>query len=180
MAFRHHALLIALVACLGGVAPAQAADAAPAVSKAASSSAPLPAPPFSLPALDARGDTSLEHYRGSWLYLDFWASWCGPCRRSFPYMTQLRQKWPQLRVLAISVDSDAAAAQEFLQQVPARGFDVALDLNGKIAAGYRLQGMPSSFLIDPQGNIVHRHAGFNQASMDKVEAELQQIFGARP
>ncbi|WP_338847366.1 TlpA disulfide reductase family protein [Massilia sp. W12] len=138
------------------------------------------APAFDLPALSGGEQThSLAQYRGQWLYLDFWASWCGPCRRSFPFMNSLRDKWPQLQILAVSVDANASAAQEFLQSNPAK-FALALDAGGKLAAQYKLPGMPTSFLIDPQGRIVQRHAGFNEAHASKLEAQLQQIFPKGP
>lgn len=133
------------------------------------------APGFSLPGVDGRLD--LADYRGQIVYLDFWASWCVPCRKSFPWMNHLQQRYAShgLTVLAINLDDKRENADRFLKKYPAR-FPVAFDPQGKIAEKYDLKGMPSSFLIDRQGRIVFSHIGFRQQDSDQLENEIIKLL----
>src|SRR2546427_1432439 len=106
------------------------------------------APPFALPT--AAGDTvALAQLRGKVVYVDFWASWCGPCRRSFPWMNAMNRKYGAqgLAIVAINVDKKRADAERFLAQIPAE-FTVVFDAPGAVPAAYAVKGMPSSYLID--------------------------------
>ncbi len=132
-----------------------------------------PAPDFALK--DSQGRTvTLASLRGRQVYLDFWASWCGPCRQTFPWMNTLQQRigHDKLTVLAVNVDEDPAAAAEFLRQHPA-GFTVLFDAGGRTAARYQLQGMPSSFLIGADGRLRWSHLGFRSGDGERLEAMLR-------
>lgn len=133
------------------------------------------APEFSLPGVE--GHLDLADYRGQVVYLDFWASWCGPCRESFPWMNHIQQRYAShgLTVLAINLDDKRENADRFLEKHPA-GFPVAFDPQGKIAEKYDLKGMPSSFLIDRQGRIVVSHVGFRQQDSDQLENEIVKLL----
>lgn len=134
-----------------------------------------PAPGFELAGRS--GPVSLAAYRGKFVYLDFWASWCAPCKRSFPWMGELQQRYGPagLAVVAVNVDASREDAERFLAQVPAR-FTVAYDPAGAIARQYAIKGMPSSILIDPEGQVLQVHAGFNDDTPARVEAELKTAF----
>jgi cytochrome c biogenesis protein CcmG/thiol:disulfide interchange protein DsbE len=138
-----------------------------------------PAPAFELAGRS--GTVSLAAYRGKFVYLDFWASWCGPCKRSFPWMGELQKRYGPagLEVVAINLDTSRADADRFLAQVPA-GFTVAYDPAGAIARQYAIKGMPSSVLIDPDGRVLQVHAGFNDDTPAKVEGELKMAFPKTP
>ncbi len=119
-----------------------------------------PAPDFTLP--DGEGKTlTLSSHRGQFVYVDFWASWCGPCRQSFPWMNQLslRTRRAGLKVVAVNVDERRQDAAEFLHDMPPN-FTVVYDPAGKVAARYQLPGMPTSFLIGPDGRVRWSHIGF--------------------
>lgn len=115
----------------------------------------------------------LRALTGQVVYVDFWASWCGPCRKSFPWMNELQSRYGAkgLKVIAINVDSDPQQARAFLQEHPAR-FDVAYDAQGKIASQFGLSVMPSSYLIDKQGKVILIHKGF----LEKDVAELERLI----
>jgi cytochrome c biogenesis protein CcmG/thiol:disulfide interchange protein DsbE len=128
--------------------------------------------------LDGRnGPVSLAAYKGKYVYLDFWASWCGPCRHSFPWMGALQKRYAGagLQVVAINVDTSRADAQRFLAENPA-DFVVAYDPAGAVARQYAIKGMPSSLLIGPDGKVIQVHAGFNDDMARRIDAELQMTL----
>ncbi|MEO6566180.1 MAG: TlpA disulfide reductase family protein [Casimicrobiaceae bacterium] len=137
------------------------------------------APPFSLPT--AKGEPlALDRLRGKVVYVDFWASWCGPCRRSFPWMNEMQQKYGAkgFTVVAINVDKKRVDAENFLAQIPAN-FPVVYDEAGTTPAAYAVKGMPSSYLIDPNGKVSYVERGFvdeNKAPLeDRVKALLATV-----
>ena len=122
---------------------------------------------------------ALDKYRGKIVYLDFWASWCEPCRKSFPFMKKLQAELGSkgLVVVAVNVDSERKAADAFLRRFPVN-FELVFDSQGKIAGEYNLAGMPASFLLDREGKTIDSHLGFsgNAASeiRQKIEAALNK------
>jgi len=133
-----------------------------------------PAPACVLAVLDGSRSVSLAEYRGQVVYLDFWASWCGPCRESFPFMNELQRELAGrgLQILAVSVDKTADEARRFLARYPAQ-FATALDAPGACPAAYRLEGMPSSYVIGRDGIVRAVHVGFRGG--DKTEIRRQVI-----
>lgn len=143
---------------------------------AAAESPTLAAPEFSLPGLS--GDKALQDYRGQFLYVDFWASWCGPCRQSFPWMNEMLDKYDAqgLKIIAINLDESRDDAMRFLDQVPT-DVDIAFDASGATAEIFNVRGMPSSYLINPDGEIVFSHIGFRKRDTAKLEAEIASVMG---
>lgn len=137
------------------------------------------APAFQL-ATNTGEQVSLASLQGQLVYLDFWASWCGPCRESFPWLNRLQSRFAGqgLKVVAINVDSDREAAQGFLQRYPAQ-FTVLYDPSETVSRQYALPGMPVSFLIAPDGRIIGRHVGFRKSDGDKLEAAIAQLLSKR-
>ena len=133
------------------------------------------APSFSLKS--DNGIISLKQFRGKVVYLDFWASWCVPCKKSFPWMNEMQQKYKSkgLVVLAINLDEDKSAAKVFLQQVPAK-FTVAYDPDGVTPGKYQVEVMPTSYLIDRSGNLVGSHRGFKKSKKDKMENKISALL----
>lgn len=134
------------------------------------------APQFSL-----QGDSKkiqLANYKGRVVYVDFWASWCEPCRRSFSWMNKMQSLYgkEKFSIIAINLDDSRAAANEFLQKIPA-SFQIAYDPSGKTAEAYQLKAMPSSFLINARGELVYRHVGFHNESKDELENQIRQQLG---
>ncbi len=119
----------------------------------------------------------LEQYKNKVVYIDFWASWCGPCRKSFPWLNQLQTKYKDkgLVVIGINLDADIKKAYQFLDQTPAN-FKLLSDPNGKLAQQYKLIGMPSSFVLDGNGEIRHRHVGFKKSSINQYEKSIVSLL----
>lgn len=119
----------------------------------------------------------LESSLGRVVLLDFWASWCAPCRRSFPWMADLQQRLERdgLTVIAVNVDHDRALADRFLARSPA-GFRVEYDDSGSLAGQFGVQAMPTSIVIDRGGKIRYRHSGFRDAQRAEREREIIQLL----
>lgn len=130
-----------------------------------------PAPDFTLP-LDGQ-PVQLSELKGLVVYVDFWASWCKPCRKSFPWMNQISQQYADqgLVVVAVNLDADADLAASFLQKVPA-DFPITYDPQGELAEKYQIIGMPSSYFIDKKGEIRFTHKGFFSAKQGHYEQQL--------
>lgn len=137
-----------------------------------------PAPAFELPG--PAGAVRLEQYQGKLVYLDFWASWCGPCRHSFPWMNEMQAKYGAqgLQVVGINVDAKTDDARSFLANTPAR-FVVAFDPAGAAPRQYGIKGMPSSVLIGPDGKVLFEHSGFREGDRAELESRIRAALGAK-
>jgi len=116
---------------------------------------------------------ALDRYKGKLVLADFWASWCVPCKKSFPWLNQMAKKYKDsnLVVLGVNVDANLGDAENFLRQHQAE-FPIVFDPAGAHAAYYNIQGMPSSVLFSREGKVVHRHVGFVTAEKDQYEAAI--------
>ncbi len=131
------------------------------------------APSFELSGIE--GPVNLAYYRGKLIYLDFWASWCGPCKQSFPWMNAMQAKYGSqgLQVIAVNLDMKSEDGRRFLSNSPAQ-FIVAFDPAGDTPRKYQVRGMPTSVLIGRDGRIISEHLGFN----NKDRAELEHTIEA--
>jgi cytochrome c biogenesis protein CcmG/thiol:disulfide interchange protein DsbE len=132
---------------------------------------------LSAAASDAPDPLDLASLRGKVVLLDFWASWCEPCRQSFPWLNEMQAKYADrgLVIIGVNVDRERAQADRFLYDVPAH-FRVVYDPAGTLASRYDLPGMPVSYVIGPNGEVVQRHVGFRAALRAEREAELQKLL----
>ncbi|HEX5043202.1 MAG TPA: DUF4266 domain-containing protein [Candidatus Polarisedimenticolaceae bacterium] len=124
----------------------------------------------------------LARFQGKVVLVDFWASWCAPCRESFPWMARMQQQYgPRgLVVVTVDLDEDADAAARFLAAQPgAAGFAQLPDPDGRLAEAYGLTVMPSSLLFDRQGRPVHRHEGFRSEEADAYERRIVDLLEGR-
>ena len=119
----------------------------------------------------------LKQYQGKVIYLDFWASWCKPCRKSFPWMNQLQQKFPSdsFQVVTINVDRFNEDMMTFLKNVPA-DFTIYHDPSGSMAQKFQLPAMPTSFIIDKTGKAVKKHIGFYSEKTPEMEADIEALL----
>lgn len=132
----------------------------------------------SAPAGAADSPFDAARYKGKVVYVDFWASWCVPCRKSFPWLNELARKHPaDLVVVGVNVDNERSAADKFLARYPA-DFPLVFDPNGVVAKQFALEGMPSAIVLDRNGNIVHRHIGFREEKRAEYEATVLQAINA--
>jgi cytochrome c biogenesis protein CcmG/thiol:disulfide interchange protein DsbE len=122
-------------------------------------------------------ELDLRAYRGKVVYVDFWASWCGPCRESFPWLDDLVREYTaeNLVVIGVNVDNDRARAERFLDVNPA-SFPIVYDPQGDIATAYKVSGMPSAILIDRAGNVRFQHAGFSAKKKGIYEDQLRTLL----
>ena len=123
------------------------------------------------------GNVKLSDYKGKTVYLDFWASWCGPCKQSFPWMNDMQTRYGAkgLRVVGINVDQKTDDAKAFLKDTPA-SFDVAFDQGGKNPKTYAIKGMPTSVLIGPDGKVLSIHGGFKDEQRPELEQQIKHAL----
>jgi len=120
---------------------------------------------------------NLDQYKGQVIYLDFWASWCGPCVKSFPYMNDLEKEFKSkgLQVIAVNLDENIDDAYGFLEKVPAN-FMLVQDANQQCAKDLELKAMPTSYLIDRKGVVRHIHLGFRSGEVGDMQSLLKQLL----
>lgn len=166
---RRTALLTALVwlgvQSASGIPAAHAGDAPPA-------------PEFSLPAR-AGQEVSLQSLRGQVVMLNFWASWCGPCRTEMPLLEQMHRRYASLgfTLLGVNVEADTRAAENWLEDTPV-SFQILFDRDSKVSKLYGVDAMPSTIFIDRQGRVRHLHRGYQPGDesdyLDQIRALLKE------
>jgi len=118
----------------------------------------------------------LDKYKGKVVYLDFWASWCGPCRETFPFMNKMQEKYPDdLVVVAVNLDEDKANAEKFLEKYPAN-FEIVYDQLWQAGREYGIYGLPFSFIYNRQGELVGKHGGFKPGDEINLDAALKNLM----
>jgi cytochrome c biogenesis protein CcmG, thiol:disulfide interchange protein DsbE len=127
--------------------------------------------------LAADDELDLARFRGRVVLVDFWASWCVPCRQSLPWLNEMQAKYRDrgLVVIGVNVDRERTAAERFLRDTPAQ-FDIIYDPDGSLAQRFQVPGMPSSYLIGRDGEIAGQHIGFRNNTRQEREAELQRLL----
>jgi cytochrome c biogenesis protein CcmG/thiol:disulfide interchange protein DsbE len=125
----------------------------------------------------AAAPLDLDQFRGRVVYLDFWASWCTPCRQSFPWMQTLKNTYEErgLKILTVNLDADRADADRFLARFKPT-FEVRFDPAGALAESYGVKGMPSSVLIDRHGVARFTHVGFRPVDAALYEAQVRELL----
>ena len=133
------------------------------------------APDINLPCID--GSVNLAELKGKVVYLDFWASWCEPCKKSFPWLHDIKQSYAEkgFEVVAVNLDKDRKLADEFLKVMDVN-FVVAFDESGEVASNYKLKGMPSSYLIGRDGKLYASHVGFREKDKNKLEQAIKELL----
>jgi thiol-disulfide isomerase/thioredoxin len=134
------------------------------------------APTFQAKALDGKGTLSLASYQGQVVYLDFWASWCGPCAAALPAIDQLQKEFADqgFQVLAVNVDQDVKDARRFLSRRPV-GYPSVADPTGSIPTSFDVETMPTSFLIDRNGVVQYVHKGFRSGDEKELRSHIQAL-----
>ena len=138
----------------------------------ATATGPAPAAPdFTLPARDG-GEVHLSELKGQVVMINFWATWCGPCRQEMPLLQQIHAKYEPLgfTMLGVNVEPDSAAAQNWLKGM-AVSFPIVFDRKSEVSSIFGVEAMPSSILIDREGRIRHVHRGYKPGD-EAVYADL--------
>jgi cytochrome c biogenesis protein CcmG/thiol:disulfide interchange protein DsbE len=133
-----------------------------------------PAPQFEVPGNS--GNVRLADMKGKVVYVDFWASWCAPCKQSFPFMNDMQAKYgPRgFQIVGVTVDRKREDAEKFLASTPAK-FTVGYDTTGKVAGTYKPKGMPTSFLIGADGVV---RMGFRDGDKADIEHAIEAALAA--
>jgi cytochrome c biogenesis protein CcmG/thiol:disulfide interchange protein DsbE len=135
-----------------------------------------------LAALSASSDDRLDitAYRDKVVYIDFWASWCAPCRKSFPWMNSIQRQYANrgLVVLGINVDQERELAESFLREFNPQ-FRILFDTGCNLAAAFELKGMPTTLLVDRHGATRYRHVGFTNDSPAELTRELDTLLAEK-
>jgi len=122
---------------------------------------------------------NLADYKGKVVLLDFWASWCAPCREEFPFLVKLHEKAKRgnFSVIAVNVDTEIEKMKEFLSKLETQpSFPVISDAQGRIPAMFDLKGMPTTILIDKKGVVRYRHTGFTEVEKEKLVEEVKSLL----
>ncbi|MFT6349330.1 MAG: thiol-disulfide isomerase/thioredoxin [Psychromonas sp.] len=130
-------------------------------------------------------ELDLGEYQNKVVYLDFWASWCWPCRQSFPWLNAMHNKYKDkgLVIIAVNLDQDSNKARQFIKVFPA-DFLLYSDPKGIHAQKYKITAMPSSYLFFGNGELANKHLGFKKSEVALYEQNivklLDQLPGNRP
>jgi len=135
------------------------------------------APEFKLSTINGSHVESLKAHLGEVVYVDFWASWCGPCRKSFPVMQQLQDEYGKqgFTILAISTDEDMDDARRFADKMGVK-FTLLDDHEGNTPEAYGVEVMPTSFLLDRSGKVRLKRLGFYSHEIPSLRAEIETLL----
>lgn len=140
---------------------------------------PAPAADFSLPSR-AGQSVSLAGLRGQVVLINFWATWCGPCRKEMPLLEQIQKKYAPLgfTMLGINVEEDTTQMEAFLGDVPV-SFPVLLDPANRVSKLYDVAAMPSTVIIDRKGNVRYIHQGYQAGDESRYQDVIRQLIRER-
>lgn len=135
------------------------------------------APDFTLKSLDGT-NLRLEEYRGKVVLINFWASWCGPCRQEMPVLDRLHQRYADtgFAVLGVNVEGQEAPARALLAKMPV-SFPVLIDEGQKVSEQYDLEAMPSTVVIDRDGVVRYVHRGYTPGDEAGYVEMVKQLIG---
>lgn len=135
-------------------------------------------PEFDIASIyESQPNISLKNLEGKTLFIDFWASWCAPCITSLPLYNEIYHKYQDrgLEIIAVNVDNPIEDGLDFLLDTPL-DFLIPQDPEGDVSEMFGVIGMPSSYLVSPDGNVRLVHMGFRNGDIDIIEEEIQKVL----
>lgn len=134
-----------------------------------------PAPQFNLASRDGK-DVSLTQYHGQVVMINFWASWCGPCRQEMPLLESIYKKYNKLgfTLLGVNVEPDSKAAEDWLKATPV-SFPILFDKDSKVSKLYDVAGMPSTVIIDRAGKVRVLHRGYKPGDENEYMDSIRTL-----
>ncbi len=178
MKIRDHILRAALVACCAFVPAAAHAADLPPLSHSLTMQAPKPAPALKLKDLDGK-TLDLAQLKGKVVLINFWATWCPPCRREMPSMERLSRafKGQPLAVLAVDVGEDPDTIDAFTSQLDTMPtFPILLDTRSHTMQSWKVAGLPTTFLVDKQGRIVATAIGGREFDHPEIIRAIMELL----
>jgi thiol-disulfide isomerase/thioredoxin len=137
-------------------------------------------PECTLETMGNKQNLSLSQYKGKVLYVDFWASWCGPCAKSFPFLNEMHEQLKDqgLQIVGVNLDENIDDAKAFLAKYPA-SFSIAADVSKQCAKDFAVKAMPSSYLIDRKGIVHHVHLGFKPGEAQEIRLLVEKLLSEK-
>ena len=134
-----------------------------------------PAPDFTLKSRDGK-NVRLSELRGQVVMINFWASWCGPCRQEMPHLESIHQEYADygFTLLGINVDEKQEQAEKLLAQIPV-SFPILFDPASSVSKQYNVDAMPTTVLIDRDGNLRHLHRAYRPGFEDMYRNEIKAL-----
>jgi len=134
------------------------------------------APNFELAAMDG-GRVSLADLKGQVVMVNFWATWCGPCRQEMPHLDALYQRYSSLgfTLLGVNVEKDSSGAGKYLAETPVT-FPILFDPKNEVTAMYNVVAMPSTVLIDKNGNLRFIHHGYQPGYENEYQTQIRALL----
>ncbi len=163
--FPMHLATLALLLCIGVAVAAQQAVGGP----------PRTASDFTITGANGQ-PLKMSDYKGEVVLLNFWASWCGPCRQEMPILDRIHERYRSLgfTVVGVNVDEDRGPAMRMLAETPV-GFPVGFDPRGIVSTVYSVDSMPSTVLVDRRGMVRHVHRGYQPGFEDKYIEQIKLL-----
>lgn len=135
-----------------------------------------PAPNFTLKSIDGK-NVKLSELRGEVVMVNFWASWCGPCRQEMPILDAMYEEYQDLgfTILGVNVEEDPNAAKKLLKSIPVT-FPILLDGENSVSKDYEVVAMPSTFMVDRDGNLRYKHLGYLPGYENEYERQVRELL----
>lgn len=135
-----------------------------------------PAPDFTLKSNQGK-NIRLEDLRGQVVMLNFWASWCGPCRQEMPLLDELYKRYNPagFTLLGVNVDADVESANKLLEEIPV-SFPVVYDTNSKVSEAYNVDAMPTTIFIDRDGQLRYIHRGYKAGDENEYRKIIKELI----
>ncbi|HEU4627222.1 MAG TPA: TlpA disulfide reductase family protein [Steroidobacteraceae bacterium] len=134
-----------------------------------------PAPQFSLTARGGK-TVNLAQFKGQVVMINFWATWCGPCRQEMPLLESIYKKYHKMgfTLLGVNVEPDAKPAEEYLKAIPV-SFPILFDTKSEVSKMYEVSGMPSTIIVDRKGNVRVIHHGYKPGDENEYQDSIRKL-----